>query len=100
MAAHKDRLIQAADLLGMTPDDLMGKLDPPAVAAGTGRADDMLARIRALAVAIRTDRDIDASVAWSLADAVAELDAHLSAGGTPPEAWREGPDAPYMDADR
>jgi hypothetical protein len=33
-----------------------------------------------------------------LADEVEELDAHLSAGGTPPEAWREGPDAPdYTD---
>jgi hypothetical protein len=26
-----------------------------------------------------------------------ELDAHLSAGGNPPEAWREGPDAPLPD---
>jgi hypothetical protein len=25
---------------------------------------------------------------------VRDLDAHLSAGGIPPEAWREGPDAP------
>lgn len=25
------------------------------------------------------------------------LDSHLSAGGTPPEAWSEGPDAPELD---
>ena len=32
-----------------------------------------------------------------LADEIEELDAHLSAGGQPPEAWREGPDAPSDD---
>jgi hypothetical protein len=32
--------------------------------------------------------------ARALALAFRALDAHLSAGGTPPEAWREGPDAP------
>lgn len=34
------------------------------------------------------------------ADAVTELDAHLSAGGIPPEAWREGPDAPADEESR
>lgn len=29
----------------------------------------------------------------------ADLDNHLSNGGAPPEAWREGPDAPEMDSD-
>lgn len=29
----------------------------------------------------------------------AQLDAHLSAGGTPPEEWREGPDAELWDTD-
>jgi hypothetical protein len=27
------------------------------------------------------------------------LDDHLSGGGRPPEAWREGPDAPELDED-
>jgi hypothetical protein len=27
------------------------------------------------------------------------LDSHLSAGGRPPEAWAEGPDAPELDDD-
>jgi hypothetical protein len=29
-----------------------------------------------------------------LAELFSDLDTHLSTGGTPPEAWREGPDAP------
>lgn len=29
MSAHKDRLIAAAELLGMDPGDLLAKLDPP-----------------------------------------------------------------------
>jgi hypothetical protein len=33
-----------------------------------------------------------------LVNAIRELDAHLSAGGAPPEAWREGPDAPGADS--
>jgi hypothetical protein len=40
--------------------------------------------------------DIELALA-NLGDAVAELDAHLSAGGTPPEAWREGPDVAPSD---
>jgi hypothetical protein len=35
--------------------------------------------------------------ARALALAFRDLDAHLSAGGIPPEAWREGPDAPGTD---
>jgi hypothetical protein len=34
------------------------------------------------------------ALATDLSRLVRELDTHLSAGGTPPEAWREGPDAP------
>ena len=29
MSAHKDRLIAAAELLNMSPDELLTKLDPP-----------------------------------------------------------------------
>jgi hypothetical protein len=47
------------------------------------RADDLLARLRELPLTPgEFRRAFDA------------LDAHLSAGGNPPEAWREGPDAP------
>ena len=38
--------------------------------------------------------DLNQSGYGSLIEAFQDLDAHLSAGGTPPEAWREGPDAP------
>jgi hypothetical protein len=55
--------------------------------------DQKLDRIRALLAIQRAAPDALTTLA-PLADAVRDLDAHLSAGGIPPEAWREGPDAP------
>lgn len=37
------------------------------------------------------------NLAVRLAGHFRRFDSHLSAGGSPPEAWREGPDEPYMD---
>lgn len=59
----------------------------------TNRADALLADLRYL----RTLPPESNPLARDLADKFAELDAHLSAGGAPPEAWREGPDAPELD---
>jgi hypothetical protein len=58
--------------------------------------DQQLDRIRALLAIQRAAPDALTTLA-PLADAVRDLDAHLSAGGIPPEAWREGPDAPGTD---
>lgn len=43
------------------------------------------------------DGDTAVAALADLARIVRMLDAHLTAGGTPPEAWREGPDAPELD---
>lgn len=51
----------------------------------SNRADDLLAAAR--------DCDAEGLEGHALRRYRA-LDRHLSAGGTPPEAWREGPDAP------
>lgn len=53
------------------------------------RADDLLTKLRRL---MEHSRTVGGQV--YMVDLFADLDAHLSAGGTPPEAWREGPDAP------
>jgi hypothetical protein len=63
--------------------------------------DQQLARIRELADL--ADRTTDTADLDRFTDAFRALDAHLSAGGIPPEAWgmsaaNEGPDAPdYTD---
>jgi hypothetical protein len=72
---------------------------PPGVRSA--RADELLSRLRTLA-ALRLDGGDYTVAEWAamaddLAETVHELDAHLSAGGTPPEAWSESPDAPHMD---
>lgn len=55
----------------------------------------MVARYRQAAEANEpTDR-----AAGFLVEDFDALDALLSAGGAPPEAWHEGPDAPELDAD-
>lgn len=63
------------------------------------KADDLLAQIRE---DVATYGDIlDRSHLDSVERffrAVRDLDDLLSAGGTPPEAWREGPDAPGADS--
>lgn len=75
MSAHKDRLIQAAELLGMAPDDLLSRLD---VLATPGAADAMLADARTCAAegleghALRRYR---------------KLDEMMTRGGRLPEAW-------------
>jgi hypothetical protein len=58
--------------------------------------DQQLARIRELADL--ADRTTDTADLDRFTDAFRALDAHLSAGGIPPEAWREGSDAPADDA--
>jgi hypothetical protein len=60
--------------------------------------DQQLDRIRNLAN-LRIDGGDATTEEWAdmadlLAALVLDLDAHLTAGGIPPEAWREGPDAP------
>jgi hypothetical protein len=55
--------------------------------------DQQLDRIRSLLIIQRSAPEALTTLA-PLADAIRALDAHLSAGGIPPEAWREGPDAP------
>jgi hypothetical protein len=53
----------------------------------SARADELLSQLRELPLTPgEFRRTFDA------------LDAHLSAGGTPPEAWSEGPDEPVMDS--
>lgn len=94
MGAHKDRLIQAAELLNMSPDDLMTLLE------STYRypfADGLLGIARERQARILSATRVDPEDARTLARAFRELDIHLSAGGTPPEEWREGPDAPATD---
>lgn len=85
MGTHKDRLIQAAALLDMDPDDLLARLDAPNPAPPCNRADALLDAARLCAAEGLTGHALRRYRA---------LDAHLSAGGSPPEAWREGPDAP------
>lgn len=59
-------------------------------------ANELLVKVRADAdgviTALRESNDVYAA-AMSLVTSVALLDGHLSAGGTPPEVWAEGPDA-------
>lgn len=85
MGAHKDRLIQAADLLGMTPADLLTLLDSRSAARPAGRNPDRcLADFHAAAQ--RAD--------WM--DAVVQmqtLDCHLRNGGELPAAWRSAGDS-------
>jgi len=57
----------------------------------TSTADQMLDRMRRIVERGISHRD---ATTRQIANAFTELDAHLTAGGTPPEAWREGPDAP------
>jgi hypothetical protein len=59
--------------------------------------DQQLDRIRSLLIIQRSAPEALTTLA-PLADAIRALDAHLSAGGIPPEAWREGSDAPADDA--
>lgn len=59
--------------------------------------DDLLVQLRALAYVMPQAYPRANSAARLLADTFDKLDAHLTAGGAPPEAWREGPDAPADD---
>jgi hypothetical protein len=85
MSAMKDNLIQAAELLGMDPGDLLNKLDPQTQQLST--ADALLAAARQCA---------DEGLEGHALRRYRKLDDLLSAGGAPPEAWREGPDAPDL----
>lgn len=60
-------------------------------------SDDLLARLRQLGQRVRAGGGADPLTALQLFEAVDALDDHLSAGGTPPTSWSEGPDAPQLD---
>lgn len=60
-------------------------------------ADRLLAELRTMTRIVHDSRHDEMTL--SLVASIDALDAHLSAGGTPPEAWREGPDAPAEDSD-
>lgn len=68
------------------------------------KADNLLAQIRTTmeSYAVSVERygkgAAHRTYAESLVQLMTALDAHLSAGGRPPEVWREGPDAPELDA--
>lgn len=84
MSAHKDRVIQAAELLGMDPDVLLTMLEHryqyPFADSLVGIAREMQHRV--------LDRNrVAPEDARTLARAFRELDIHLSAGGTPPVEW-------------
>lgn len=80
MSAHKDRLIAAADLLGMDPDDLLSRLDARTLLT---EPDDLLTAARQCAAegleghALRRYR---------------KLDDLLTAGGRLPAAWAPAAD--------
>lgn len=57
----------------------------------TTETDARLYRIRSLAHLARNGHEVPIA---TLANEILTLDAQLSGGGQPPEAWREGPDAP------
>jgi hypothetical protein len=65
---------------------------------------DVNEQLRLLRLTVKQWRvDEDPGVRHAHAREIAEyfeaLDSHLSAGGRPPEAWAEGPDAPELDDD-
>jgi hypothetical protein len=91
MSAYKDRLIQAAELLDMDPDDLLDKLNPgDTFPVGTIDPDGLLVRIRDLITeyhaGVASDEATDRAAGF-LVNAVTRLDEHLSADGDLPREW-------------
>jgi hypothetical protein len=91
MSAYKDRLIQAAELLDMDPDDLLDKLNPgDTFPVGTIDPDGLLIRIRNLLddyrIAAAANDPTDRAAGFLVAD-VERMDRHLSGGGDLPAGW-------------
>jgi hypothetical protein len=80
MSAMKDRLIQAAELLDMDPDDLMSMLNPGDTAPATNRADDLLIAARECA---------EEGLEGHALRRYRALDQHLSNGGDLPREWEQ-----------
>lgn len=102
MSTMKDRLIRAAELLDMDPDDLLTRLngESDTFPVGTIDPDGLLARIRNLLddyrIAAAAHEPTDRAAGFLVAD-VERLDRHLSNGGDLPAAWKRSEQAPVTE---